>query len=808
VKLFNTDFMSKKFLTIIFSVSYILGLTAFFTETVIFCSLILFLILIIFLKFKLISEKSLLVFMTIFLVGILNANLRNKESDLLSSFAPAQDITVEGTVISLPTSSSNEFIKFSFETESFTPYGKITEKNKSKVLVNLFAPKEKSEKIEIGNKLKLKGRLTKPKRASNPSEFCYAEYLKNQHIFSRLYVQENDFKIISHTEKPVLKFLFKLNRLRKNIINMHSKNIKSPSLELLGGIVFGDDAVNPTPEMKISFVNSGLMHIIAASGMNVSLIFGMWFFLSQILRINYKFSIFIGMLSVVCYTCMTGFGPPVLRAALMLLLILFGKMINRKADSISLLFIVAFLLLLISPSMLTNIGFQLSFSVTLGLLLFCPILLDKIKNKIFYTISSFIIIPLIAQFFAAPIQMFYFNTFTPYSIFANIAVVPTLSFVSFGGFLSSIFAMIPQIGVKAVNIFDFLLSPFLKFINIIADYFSNLPHSNIIVPSPSILQVFLYYLIVIVIYALIKVSEKLKKHIAAVLLGTTLLFFGTFIHLKSNHSEILFFDVGNADAALIKTPSEKLIMIDTGKAPYKEFSPAAERIIYSYFKDSGIKKLDGIIVTHFDSDHSGGTPFLIQNLKIDKLFVRKIPDFKNIQKEPFSETTVKIFQSAKDKNVPVSVPENGKITISDETFKITSYYIENSNDNDSSTVNIYNDIHGNNAVFCADTEVKSLMKLVNNFPSKTNILKVSHHGAKNTVSDKFLKKINPDYALISTGFNIYGHPDNGTIDTLSRNNIRILRTDRNNAVKFVLQKDKVLVYSYNTRRKKFEKIYD
>lgn len=816
MKLFNTDFMSKRLSVILFTISYILGLVAFFKEALLLFSVVFLSGLLILYHNRKISEKLLFVLVLTFLTAVLNVTLREKESDFLSSFAPISDITVEGTVISLPTSSSPDFTKFTFETENFTPYGKSTEYNKSKILVNLFAPKDKFKDIEIGNKLRLKGRLTKPKSASNPYEFCYASYLKNQSVFSRLYVENDDFKIISDPEKPHLKFLFGLNRLRKNIINMHSENIHSPSLELLGGIVFGDDAVNPTPEMKNSFVNSGLMHIIAASGMNVSLIFGMWFFISQILRINYKLSVFIGMLSIICYTCMTGFGPPVLRATLMLLLILLGKLIDRKADSVSLLFIVAFILLFISPYMLLNIGFQLSFVVTLGLLLFCPIFLDKIKNKILYTASSFVLIPLIAQFFAAPVQMFYFNTFTPYSVLANILVVPTLSVISFGGFLSCIFAMITPVAGFTVKIFDFLLNPFLKYVNIIADYFSGLPHSSVIIPTPSILNLIFYYTILLILY-FISANKNKRKYVYS-LIAAVVLFFCSFFSFSSKNSEIIFFDVGNADASLIKTPSGKYIMIDTGKAPYKKFSPAAERVVYNYFKNTGIKKLDGIIVSHNDSDHSGGTPFLLENIEIDNLFVRRKPrtvisentDNINAKSSELidNQTTLKIFETAAIKNVPVNIPKNNEIILSDSTYKISAHYIDSDNDNESSIVNVYSDIYGNYVLFCADADVKSLLKLSDKFPVKTNVLKISHHGAKNAVSDNFLQKISPRYALVSTGLNIYGHPDEETLSTLRKNNVRVLRTDRDNAVKFILQKDKILVYSYNTRSKKFEKLYD
>ncbi|MBQ8168362.1 ComEC/Rec2 family competence protein, partial [bacterium] len=149
---------------------------------------------------------------------------------------------------------------------------------------------------------------------------------------------------------------------------------------------------------------------------------------------------------VIIYTLMTGLGASVLRAALMLLFIQIGKLIDRDAHSVSLLSFVAFLLLIYNPAYINNVGFQLSFIVTFGLLTTAKVIFDKMGNiKLADWIKAAIIIPIIAQIWVAPIQMFYFNTFSLYSILANILTVPFLSVISFGGFVSSILATIRPI---------------------------------------------------------------------------------------------------------------------------------------------------------------------------------------------------------------------------------------------------------------------------------------------------------------------------------------------------------------------------
>ena len=791
--------MDKKAKVILFVISYILGITAFLTANIVVFTTIFFIILTLLTIKNKISGKFAITLFLIFFVGIVNIFSKFQNSDYLQAIAPINNITVIGQVETLPSSASEDYTKFTLRTEKLLIKGEKPKEIKTKTLVTLLTKAEIYNNIEIGDKLSLTGRLVKTKPASNPSEFCYSTYLKFQQIHSRLYVQDCNFSILEKPKHGVFGFLASLNRIRNKIINLHSENIKSPELELLGGIVFGDDAVTPTPEMKTSFQHSGLTHIIAASGMNVSMIFGMWFFLSQILRLNYRVSIFIGMLSVICYTCMTGFGPPVLRASLMLLLILFGKMLDRKAESVSLLFIVAFLMLLFSPSMITNIGFQLSFSVTLGLLLTCPLIFDKIKNKIVNLLASFVFVPIIAQFFAAPVQMFYFNSFSPYSILANISVVPTLSVVSFLGFLSCIFATIKPIAYISVKIFDIIMLPFLSFITMVADFFSNLPYSNITVASPSIFQITVYFFCLLSLIFAFKYKDKMKIFFSIFVISLTLLLFSN-ISFKQNENEVIFFSVENADAALIKTSKKKYILIDTGKAPYKNFSSAAERIILKYFDDNGISKLDMLILSHFDSDHAGGAIPITEKVKVDTLAIKT--DKSN---QPLGQ---KIIKHAKINSIPIKIVKNNEIIFDDGENKISAIFSDKGDDNDKSIINVFETPNGN-ILFTGDSGVNSFSELKKYLPKNVKVLKVAHHGAKESVSDDYLNFINPENAIISTGTNIYGHPADNTINLLKKHNVKILRTDKDNAVKVVLQKNKILLYSYNNHRKKFERIkYD
>jgi competence protein ComEC len=790
--------MEKETCIILFVLSYIIGIVGFLTNNINIYAMIFFCILVIFCCKKLISDKFAISCLLIFALGFFNSWFKISESDSLVPFAPKNDVTVIGQVISIPSTSSSDFTKFTLKVQKFHLYKQKDNIVNSNVLVTLFADKNSYQNIETGDIISLTGRLALPKKASNPSEFCYSTYLKFKNIHTRLYVNNGNFLLLSKPQKGVFKFLSSLNRLRNKIILMHSQNIKSPQLELLGGIVFGDDAVNPTEDMKNSFRNSGLTHIIAASGMNVSMIFGMCFFLSQIFRLNYTLSVILGMASIIFYTCMTGFGAPVLRASLMLLLILLGKLFNREANSLSLLFIVGFLMLLVSPTMITNIGFQLSFTVTLGLLLSYPLLFGKIKNKIVSCLLSFIFVPLIAQLCAAPIQMFYFNSFSMYSVFANILVVPVLSLVSYLGFISSVLAMVKPVAFYIVKVCDFVLLPFLSYIVNVANFFSDLPHSSIVVPSPSIFQICLYFSLLASIFFMCykKIFNK-KMYLCIFILFISIII--SVFPLKKKYSEIIFFDVENADSALIRTSSGKNILIDTGKMQYKNFSTPAERIMLKYFEDNNIRHLDMLILSHYDADHSGGATAILQRIPVSELIVRDLHDKSNLASS--------ILKIAKEKSINIKQPLNNEVLFDDGVNKISAIYSDNGDENAKSIVNIFSS-QDNIVLFTGDCGAENFELLKQYFPDKVNVLKVAHHGAKKTVSDKYLTTLKPEIAIISTGLNVYGHPDEGTISTLKKHNVKVFRTDVNNAIKVVLRKNKNLVYSYNNRRKIFERLED
>ena len=782
---------------------YILSLSSVLTEHTYLAGMILLLFCIICIIKNLFPYKLILLWILIFSFGIFNINSRIKGTDKLLSIAPVNS-TIYGQILSIPETKDSNKTKFFFKVDKIEYNGLVNFYDNEKVLVTL----DTSEKLNIYDFYKIRGRLSVPFQSGNPSQFDYSNYLRNFDTYAVFYghnpyeMRDSEVpcyeKIDNKTPTKIQRGMQLINSGRDRIMNVHSKYIKSPYLEILGGIVFGDDAVSPSIEIKQSFINSGLLHILAASGMNVAFIFSFFFFILNLFKVNYKVNLSICSLAVITYVLMTGFGASVIRAGLMLLFVLFGKMIDRDAHSVSLLSFVAFLMLLYNPMYINDVGFQLSFIVTFGLLVTTPLLL-KSKNRFCNWFIGTVSVPIIAQLWVIPIQIFYFNNISIYSVFANIMSVPILYVISFCGFISSLLALMQPMAYSLCFLLDSLLSPLLQILVSISDFWGNLPNAVHQTTHPSVVQVLVYYGIILCFLGILnsEITKNTKKVLKIFIIIFISILLISQIPIKNSNLEITAFNVGNADAFLIKTPDNKYIMVDTGKNGYNGGKSQAEMLIIKYFTDKGIKNLDSIIVTHFDNDHCGGAIDFLQKTNVDKIYVNSITHDSKSAKE--------IYLKAKERNTQVIEAKNGQIVYEKDGLNLSNYItkdIPGIGDNESSIVTLLS-YHNFTMLFMADAGIETFYNLKNYIPRNITVLKVGHHGASGVVNKSMTDYLNPKFSIISTGENKFGHPSIYTISTLKNSNI--LRTDINNAIKIAVNNRNFTIYTYNREKRKFIK---
>lgn len=769
---------------------YILALFSVLSSSYIILGLIFTLLLIIALVKNIFPVKYIFIWVFVFYFGIFNTSCRIKNTDLLYNISPCNAI-VQGKIVSIPQSKNSEKTTFFFKPTLIESNKQEYHLQNEKLLVTLSSP----DKLKIYDSYKLQGRLAKPFKAGNPSQFDYGNYLKNYDTYAVFYAKQFSKLSVSPTKIEVV--LQWINDYRERIIQIHSAYLKSPNLEILGGIVFGDDAVSPSENIRQSFINSGLLHILAASGMNVAFIFSFFFLIFSTLKINYKLNISIGIITVILYSLMTGLGASVVRASLMLVFVLIGKLIDRDAHSISLLSFVAFLMLIYNPMYINDVGFQLSFIVTLGLLLMTPYIV-KSKNNFVNWILGTIFIPVIAQLWVIPLQIFYFNNISLYAVFANVMCVPILSIISFGGFISSLLAGIPLLAHFICKIFDIVLNPLITILINISDFWGHLPNAAIQTTHPKVYQIILYYLILIIFTGIMnaEIRQKYGKRCCIILVSLISCLLITTINIPNHNLEITAFDVGNADSFLVKTPKNKYIFIDTGKSGYNGGKSQAEIIIIKYLKDNGIKNIDSLIITHFDSDHCGGAPDMLNSLNVKRIYVNSL--------NHDSTQAQEIFKIAKEKNVQVVLAKNNQDILKEQNLKITNFISADCHecgDNDASILTLikYGEFQ---MLFMGDAGVLTFDKLKEYLPQNITVLKVGHHGAKNVINKSMVEYLNPQLSLISVGENKFGHPDIQTIKQLAQT--KILRTDKHNAIKFSINNNGFKVFTYSPIKKQYK----
>lgn len=787
----NIDFIrditrNKNFMMFFASITFMCGILACFHGCAIIFGALITLILLTSYYLRLFSFRKVLVLILIFYCGFFLTFCKIKSYDDLFQIVPIET-SITGRIVSIPYSGGNNKTKFFFQVD------KIKDKQilgKTFVTVSDIPT---DTPLNIGEKLTLKGKIRRPFNSTNPSQFDYSAYLRNFNTFTTTYANYSDVKIEKDSPSLKWRFLQYLNNTRNRVLKVHSHYLKSPNLEILGGIVFGDDAVAPPDYIKTSFINSGLLHILAASGMNVAFIFTFWFIILKFLKVPYKPRVFTGMLVVILYTLMTGLGASVIRAALMLLFVLAGKLIDRDTHSVSLLSLVAVLMLIYNPAYINDVSFQLSFFVTFGLLTTANFLSKKLE-KIPDWIKAPILIPIVAQIWIAPIQMFYFNTFSLYSVLSNISTVSLLSIISFGGFVSSAISIIPPFAKITCQIFDFFLNYLLNILVWISNFFANLKFSLIQTTHPNIIQILIYYIMLIVVTYLIKI-DKIKQAIITVLAICLILGF-TWIKLPNHDLEIIAFDVQNADSFLIKTPQNKYFMIDTGKAPFESGNSQAKIIMLKYLKDRGIKNLEGVIVTHFDNDHSGGAAEIISNTKVKTLYLNNT--------KTDTKTAKNIFKTAKKIHQNYKIVQDNQQIYAEKDFKIRTFKANISGkdaDNGCSTITLVS-FKDFDMLFMGDAGVKSFEQVQKEIPHNIEVLKVGHHGGPNVVDEGMLNHLNNEVSLIPTGVNYFGHPNKGTLDILRKT--EILRTDLHHSIKISTDGENYKIYTYAPTTKKYE----
>ena len=589
-----------------------------------------------------INAKILLI---LFLSSFISYNIvisKNQKREILQNqFQNQSEFIQTGTIVS--TQIIEEYkIRYIFEVKysTFKNYRfYIDIKNNSKDLNTKSLEKFQNKNItnlEFGDKVKIKGEFIKPEKQRNYKGFDYNNYLKQKDILGTIQVQE--LEKINQNKSLKNNFINLVNNYVQSLKNKAYQILPEKIASLFIGIVFGDRSMIDEETVQ-NFNASSLSHILAVSGMHFTfLISGVIILLKDFL--GRKKTYILGIVVILLYMVITGFSASIFRAGIMGILMLISKLIYRKNDiwtsiSISLLFMIIY-----NPFLIFDIGLQLSYCAMIGILFFQKMIYKYLIKKILKIkklryhpkkwimtfiskILEYISVTISAQILILPIMIYNFHSISVYFLFSNLLA----SFITEPLFIISwIFLFWIIICIPVAKFISILIIFFYKLL-ILFSKLGQLPYAQILVERPYLFFTIIYFLVLtlILIYNTLKTNKlryatfqrfknlkawiiyklklqlkfQRKKFILIILI--IFIFYNFSYQIFPQNLKIFFIDVGQGDSSLIITPQNKKILIDGGGS-LSNFD-VGEQTLIPYLLSRRIKKLDLLIISHFDIDH-------------------------------------------------------------------------------------------------------------------------------------------------------------------------------------------------------------
>lgn len=679
---------------------------------------------------------------------------------------------------------------------------------KSVSVKRIFVNTEKIPNVKIGNIIKVRGKLRQFEEAANKGNFDSRKYYLSLGFYGK--IEAGTIEVINSEYSGIRQGLYEL---RMEIIERLEKlcsdnkgifSIINNKNGIIGAIILGDKT-DLDSDIKELYSVSGIAHILAISGLHISFI-GMAIYRLLRRRFRFLFSAAVSIPVVLSFGIMSGFGISTIRAIIMFILKIIGEVLGRKYDAITAISLAGLVLLVQNPFVVCNSGFQMSFGAIIAIVLILPIVEEILNtdNKIIKVLSANFTISLVMN----PILAWNYYELPTFSFLLNIVVVPLMSVVIVSSIVG-IFCSCIMFGFGKVVIFPGC--GILELYTFLCNIINKSSVTSIVVGQPKVTIIIVYYaILLVVLFGLKNIRTKytraekerniIKKETGLVLekkakkerrikgqnvklrlacIVGFLLLNCLIYYIPNPGFYITFINVGQGDGILIHGDNGTKVMVDGGSTSEKQ---VAKNCIVPYLKAEGIGTIDYSIITHTDKDHISGILEILENNNSNRIRIKNLvmPDI-NMKDDTYNE----LIEKAKLKKINVLYIKKGD-TLSLGKTKIKCIYPETtttaSDKNDYCTVlSVKNKT--SKILLTGDISKEIEEKIKDDIEENYTVLKVAHHGSNYSSSEKFLKKVNPKYSIISVGKNnSYGHPGNETMERLRKQGGVIYRTDEKGGI--------------------------
>ncbi|HBM4140089.1 TPA: DNA internalization-related competence protein ComEC/Rec2, partial [Listeria innocua] len=547
------------------------------------------------------------------------------------------------------------------------------------------------------------------------------------------------------------------------IMNHLTENISPKITPYLLALIIGEKN-GFSPEMYEVYQQMGVVHLLAISGLHVNLLIGSIYFLLLKFGITRERVTVSLLVLLPFYVILTGASPPVIRAATMTALLLLSEKYAAKWSSFSVICISFILFFIIQPHVIYEVGFQLSYVVSFGIILSSRQILVRQQSPFVKSLT----ISFISTMMSSVVMMYHFYSFSWVGIFFNLLYVPLFTIIVLPGCLGVFLLSI--ITPTLMKIPEYMLTFLIQLMESLTNIFAKIPNQTIITGRPNTIML---VLIIATILLFFYQWQKKQFPIGIFICFCLLCYFSSF----NATGKVSFIDVGQGDSILIQLPKNKgNYLIDTGgellvekEAWTKKRKPftIGGSILTPVLKSKGISSLDKVIITHSDADHMEGLDELQKNIAIKELVFAKGAENKAIMREAL-KTMPKVKQTI--------ILAGAQWQVGQNKFECLYPNEMGEGGNDDSIV-LKAILDNKTWIFTGDLEASGEKALLDK-SIKADILKVGHHGSKTSTSKAFVNQVKPTYAIISCGLkNRFGHPHKETIDTLEEAEAMIFRTD-------------------------------
>jgi len=647
--------------------------------------------------------------------------------------------------------------------------------------------------LEYGDRVTLIGELKRPNTSRNPGAFDYRGFLARKGIWGIATVRTRDQIVNIERGGGTWLWTMVVLPVRHRIRQVIDRNLSGAPAGLLKGVLLGEKRGVPD-SVRTDFARAGVNHVLAVSGLHVGLIAAVVFFVLRTAGAGRSLTSWLTIAALALYALVTGMPASVLRASTMGTVVILGMLGGREGDGLNTLGLAGLVLLYVSPMDLYDVGFQLSFSATGGILILHQPIRELLPGGNSNFIGKYVLTPfavsLAAQAGTLPLVATYFGHISIVSLVANLVVVPMIGASVALGIAAILYSLVLDWLTTLFNGANWVI---LQGAIVVAKGFASPGWAYLEVPKPGWKFSGIFVCLMLMLVAGIR-THRVGRYLPFLLivLGNWWVWAG----ILSNPPgfEMVVLDVGQGDGIFLRFPNGRIMMVDGGLRG--RGTDAGERVLIPFLRERGYRKIDVVVASHPHSDHIGGLVTLLERIQVGHYLdagqhygswtARRIRTL--IQEKDIRYTAV----AAGDSLVGLGGVE---IVVLHPSGEYVSPSGEAPHGLNNGSVVLHLRYGASSILLTGDIERETDPDLIRwGAMLEADVLKAAHHGSRTSSTQQFLDILNGKLALVSCGVkNKFRHPAPEVITRYESMGMEVVRTDLSGALSLSVSRDKIRI---------------